>query len=109
LRFSDDIFENSDDDRKIVYQWLQCRSKRSLVLFSFCVKKVKKREGNIGSCPHVPATFISSNIPAAADYGVYISQLIRYRRACAQYNVFLDKAQLLTPGCSRMIRSFSFS
>jgi hypothetical protein len=56
----------------------------------------KKKGDNKGSCPHVPATFISSNIPAAADYGVYISQLVRYRRACAQYNVFLDKTQLLT-------------
>jgi len=30
------------------------------------------------------------------NYGVYISQLIRYSRACAQYSDFLDRAQLLT-------------
>jgi hypothetical protein len=28
--------------------------------------------------------------------GVYISQLIRYSRAIAQYNTFMDRAQLLT-------------
>jgi len=39
--------------------------------------------------------FISSNIPASPTYGVYISQLIRYSRACAQYSDFLDRAQLL--------------
>jgi hypothetical protein len=40
--------------------------------------------------------FISSNIPAAPAYGVYISQRIRYSRACAQYSDFLDRVQLLT-------------
>ena len=29
-------------------------------------------------------------------YGVYISQLIRYLRACAKYSDFLDRPQLLT-------------
>jgi hypothetical protein len=40
--------------------------------------------------------FISSNIPASPAYGVYISQLIRYSRACVQYSDFLDRTQLLT-------------
>jgi len=39
---------------------------------------------------------ISSNIPASPAYGVYISKLLRYSRACAQYSDFLDRAQLLT-------------
>jgi hypothetical protein len=43
----------------------------------------------------VNSPFISSNIPALLAYGVYISQLIRYSRACAQYIEFLDRAQLL--------------
>ena len=34
--------------------------------------------------------FICSNIPAAPKYGVYISQMIRYSRACASYQDFLD-------------------
>jgi len=39
--------------------------------------------------------FISSNIPASPAYGIYISQLICYSRACAQYSDFLDRVQLL--------------
>jgi hypothetical protein len=35
--------------------------------------------------------FICSNIPAAPAYGVYISQLIRYSRACGSYQDFLDR------------------
>jgi len=40
--------------------------------------------------------FIYYNIPAALIYGVYISQLIRYSRACGSYQNFLDKGWLLT-------------
>jgi hypothetical protein len=36
------------------------------------------------------------NIPASPAYGVFISQLTHYSRACTQYNVFLDRDQLLT-------------
>jgi hypothetical protein len=42
--------------------------------------------------PTVNYPFISSNIP---EYGVYISQLIRYSRVSAQYSDFLVRAQLL--------------
>jgi hypothetical protein len=35
--------------------------------------------------------FICSNIAAAHAYGVYISQLIRYSRACGSYQDSLDK------------------
>jgi hypothetical protein len=38
--------------------------------------------------------FISSNIPVSLAYGVYISQLIHYSRACAQYNDFLVRVLL---------------
>ena len=40
--------------------------------------------------------FLSGNIPAAPAYGVYISQLLRYSRACGVYRDFLDRARLLT-------------
>ena len=40
--------------------------------------------------------FICSNIPAAPVYGVYISQLIRYSRACRSYQSVLDRGLLLT-------------
>ena len=35
------------------------------------------------------------NFPAAPVYGVYISQLIRYSRACGFYQDFLDRELLL--------------
>jgi hypothetical protein len=43
------------------------------------------------NCP-----FICSNIPAAPAYGVYISQLIRYSRACGSYQDFLERGLMLT-------------
>ena len=46
--------------------------------------------------PIVNFPFICSNIPAAPAYGVYISQLIRYSRACGPYQDFLDRGLLLT-------------
>ena len=39
---------------------------------------------------------ICSDIPAAPAYGVYISSLIRYSRACGFYQDFLDRVLLLT-------------
>jgi len=46
--------------------------------------------------PIVNFPFICSNIPAAPAYGVYISQLVRYSRACGSYQDFLDRGLLLT-------------
>ena len=40
--------------------------------------------------------FLCSNIPGSPAYGVYISQLIRYSRACSGYLDFLARAKLLT-------------
>jgi hypothetical protein len=40
--------------------------------------------------------FTCSNIPAALAYGVYISQMIRYSRACGSYQDVLDRGLLLT-------------
>ena len=34
--------------------------------------------------------FLSSNIPTSLAYGVFISQLIRYARACSSYGFFLS-------------------
>ena len=45
--------------------------------------------------PIVNFPFICSNIPAAPGYGVYISQLIQYSRACGSYQDFLDRGLLL--------------
>ena len=46
--------------------------------------------------PIVNFPFISSNIPGSPACVVYISQLIRYSRACHQYSDFLDIGELLT-------------
>jgi hypothetical protein len=46
--------------------------------------------------PIVKFPFICSNIPAAPAHEVYISQLIRYSRACGSYQEFLYRGLLLT-------------
>ena len=46
--------------------------------------------------PIVNFLFICRNIPAAPAYGVHISQLIRYTRACGSYQDFRDLELLLT-------------
>jgi hypothetical protein len=40
--------------------------------------------------------YLCSNIPASPAYGVYLSQLIRYGRACSAYDQFLLRSNLLT-------------
>ena len=39
--------------------------------------------------------FLSSNIPSSPAYGVFISQLIRYARACSSYDFFILRAARL--------------
>ena len=46
--------------------------------------------------PIVNFPFLCSNIPAVPAYGVFISPLIRYSRACGSYQDFLDRELLLT-------------
>jgi hypothetical protein len=41
-------------------------------------------------------SFLCSNIPLSPAYGVYISQLIRYARACFAYEDFSRRGKLLT-------------
>ena len=40
--------------------------------------------------------FLSSNIPSSPAYGVFISQLIRYARACSSYECFIRRAMWLS-------------
>ena len=40
--------------------------------------------------------YTCSNIPLSPVYGVYLSQLIRYARACSTYDQFLSRGRLLT-------------
>ena len=50
--------------------------------------------------PIVNFPFISSNTPASPAYGVYISHLIRYSRACVLYS---DRTQLFTKSYSNKV------
>ena len=50
------------------------------------------------NCPIVNFPFICSSIPVPPAYGVHISQLIRYARACGSYQEFLDRRKLLKQG-----------
>ena len=40
--------------------------------------------------------YLSSNIPSAPAYGVYVSQLIRNARACSNYQDFIERGKVLT-------------
>ena len=41
--------------------------------------------------PIVKFPCLSSNIPSAPAYGVYVSQIVSYARACCKYQVFVDR------------------
>ena len=46
--------------------------------------------------PIVNFPFLSSNIPSAPAYGVYVSQLICYSRACSNYQDFMERGKVLS-------------
>ena len=46
--------------------------------------------------PIVNFPFLSSNIPSVPAYGVYVSQLFRYARACSNYQDFMERGKVLT-------------
>jgi hypothetical protein len=46
--------------------------------------------------PTVNFPFICNNIPTTPAYGVYISQMIRYSRACGSYQDIFDRGLLLS-------------
>ena len=46
--------------------------------------------------PIVNFPFLSSNIPSAPAYGLYVSQLIRYARTCSNYQDFMERGKVLT-------------
>ena len=46
--------------------------------------------------PIVNFLFLSSNIPSAPAYGIYASQLIRYVRACSNYQDFIERGKVFT-------------
>jgi hypothetical protein len=70
----------------------------SFIPLSDCVGK----DPSVLLCPETYAT-VKTALPA---YGVYISQLIRYSRACGSYQDFLDRGLLLTSKLSPVLSSF---
>ena len=60
---------------------------------SFKTKLYDKRDDF--DFPIVNFPFISSNIPRAPAYGVYMSQLLRYARSCTFYEYFCDRHRLI--------------
>ena len=56
------------------------------------------------SCFHiVNFPFMSSNIPSAPTYGVYVSQLIRYACCCSNYSDFLLRHRALVTLVTRLL------
>ena len=45
--------------------------------------------------PIVNFPFICSNIPTSPAYGVFVSQLVRYARACTMYKDFIERSSRL--------------
>jgi hypothetical protein len=60
----------------------------------FSTQLYDKRDDFNFSIVNVP--YLCSNIPASPAYGVYLSQLIRYARACSTYDQVLLRGSLLT-------------
>ena len=59
-------------------------------------KYIKQKDAN-GFLFHITNfPFLSSNIPSSPAYGVFISQLIRYSRACSSYECFILRARRLS-------------
>ena len=58
------------------------------------LQKFEKRFYYLRFTPNFP--FLSSNIPSSPAYGVFISQLIRYAKACSSYECFILRAARLS-------------
>jgi hypothetical protein len=86
-----DINDTTDTDRSASYLDLHLKIHSEGRLRA----KLHKTIDDFNFAPIVNFPFICSNIPAAPAYGVCISHLIRYSRACGSYNDFLDKVLLL--------------
>ena len=61
---------------------------------TLCTRLYDKRDDF--NFPIINFPVLSSNIPASPAYGVYVSQLIRYARACTHYQEFLVRGKRLT-------------
>ena len=89
----------------IIHLWLKC-----LIMPSFWVELYLLlsigRDGQLHTSiydkrddfnfPIKNFPFLSSNIPTSPGYGVFISQLLRYVRACSPYGCFILRATRLS-------------
>ena len=86
--------------------WLaKRRLEISLWIFSTLRRKLSQMNGKFAfvcaaldmlSITIVNFPFLSSNIPSAPAYVVYVSQLIRYGRACSNYQDFMERGKVFT-------------
>ena len=75
-----EIKDTTDSSTSVAYLYIFLRRNQQGQLFTKLYDK--RDEFNI---PVVNVPFMEINIPASPTYGVYMSQLIRYSRACSQY------------------------
>ena len=85
-----EITDTTDTDRSASYLDLH------LEIDNECLLRTKLDKRDDFNFPIVNFPRICGNIPAAPACGVYISQLIRYSRACGSYHDFLYRGFLLT-------------
>ena len=86
-----DIKDTTESMNSAAYLDLQLEYDNQGKLHTRLYDKCDDFDFTIVNFPH-----LSSNIPSSPAYGVYISQLVRYSRACSHYNDFLARAKVLT-------------
>ena len=85
-----EIKDTTESDKHASYLDLHLEHDKDYNLF---VKLYDKRDDFDFQIVNFP--FICSNIPQSPAYGVFVSQLIRYSRACSSYDDFLVRSHLL--------------
>ena len=87
-----EIKETTDTDHSVSFLDLHLEFDDSGQLSTKIYDKRDDFNFDIVNFPH-----LSSNIPSSPAYGVYISQLIRYARACSHYQDFFTTTQKSSP------------
>ena len=82
-----EIIDTTDTDRSTSYLDLHLEIDNELRLR---MKLYDKRDDFNSTIVNFP--FMRSTIPSAHAYGLYISQMIRYSRACGSYQDFHDRS-----------------
>ena len=85
-----EIKETTDTDQSVSFLDLHLEFDDNGSLDTRIYDKRDDFNFDIVNFPH-----LNSNIPSSPAYGVYISQLIRYARACSHYQDFLQRHKSL--------------